>query len=137
MSDIIRPDGQPAREPNSGEPRPSNKEVLSFIEKQRQEQEGDEIADKIINMHDQEANTETVERRKKQLAVAAQIVMVQLDGDSQLLEAVAKEPGTTLPDRHEKMQLARCFRVTMGWLQGLVATQQVVDNAKDQNPENQ
>lgn len=137
MSDIIRPDGQPAREPNSGNPRPSNKEVLSFIEKQRQEQEGDEIADKIVQFGDHKSNTETNERRKRQLEVASQIVMVQLDGDATLLEAVAQEPSTTLADRHDKMSMARAFRQTMGWLQGLVATQQVVDNAKDQKPENQ
>lgn len=137
MSDIIRPDGQPAHEPNSVDPRPSNKEVLSFIEKQRQEQEGDEIADKIINMHQMQGNVETNDRRKKQLTVAAQIVMVQLDRDAKLLAAVAQEPATTLADRHDKMQMARCFRVTMGWLQGLVATQQVVDNAKDQKTKKQ
>lgn len=107
--------------------------MLAFIEKQRQEQEAMEMSDKIIGMHDQETN----ERRKKQLTVAVKIVMVQLDGDAKLLEVVAKEPNTTLADAHDKMQMARCFRVTMGWLQGLVATQQVVDNAKDQKPENQ
>lgn len=92
------------------------------------------LEDKIMA---EEMNSELSERRKKQLAVAVQIVMVQLDGDAKLLEAVAKEPNTTLADMHDKIQMARCFRVTMGWLQGLVATQQAVDNAKEQKPDNQ
>ena len=28
------------------------------------------------------------------------------------------EPGTALAVKHDKMMLARCLRVTMGWLQG-------------------
>jgi hypothetical protein len=133
MSDIILPDGRPAPDPNSGAQRPSNEQVLSFIDKQVQQQEADAMAGNIVNMHDQILD----ERRKKQLMVASHIVMVQLDADSKLMEAIAKDPKTPLQEAHDKMQMARCFRITMGWLQGLVGTQMAVDKAKDQKPENQ
>ena len=85
MSEIIRPDGSPAHEPNSGDPRPGNREVLAFIEKQRQEQGG-------LRPWPTRYCHRTVKSsngRNKQLNIAAQIVMVQLDGDAKLLEAVA------------------------------------------------
>lgn len=91
------------------------------------------MTDKIVNAHFNGLD----ERRKKQLEAAVRIVMIQLDGDAKMLEAVAKEPSTKLADAHDKMQMARCFRVTMGWLQGLVTTQAAVDGSKDQKPENQ
>lgn len=95
------------------------------------------MADKIVNLGEEKASAETLERRKKQLAVATQIVMTQLDADSKMLEASAMEKTTKLQECHDKMAMARALRMAMGWLQGVVGTQQAVDNAKDQKPENQ
>lgn len=120
VSDILKPNGQPA---NDQPDRPSNEKTLEFINRQVQEQEASELTEKIVQLEpDKMASPELLERRRKQLTVATQIVMQDLHEDALLLEASAKEQMTPLQEGHDKMAMARAFRMTMGWMQGKLAT---------------
>lgn len=95
---------------------------MEFINRQVQEQEARELTEKIVQLEPgQPVDPEVLERRRKQLTVATNIVMQDLHEDAMLLEASAKEATTPLQEAHDKMALARSFRMTMGWMQGKVA----------------
>lgn len=117
MSNIIHPNG--------GEPkpeRPSNEAVKAAVQEQIQQQEAQALADKIVQM-EAPPNAEVVERRRKQAITAFAITMQQLNEDAGLLETAAKLPGVTVQEQHQKFDTARSLRMSMTWLQGLIASE--------------
>lgn len=117
MNDIINPNlGAP--EPK----RPSNEEIKQMIQHQVAQQESNETVDKIIHGEEQKVSEEQALRHHQQAEVAVKIVLRQLNADAQMLEESAKQPGVTVQECHQKMDTSRSLRMSMSWLQGLLAS---------------
>lgn len=117
MSDIILTNGQPA---NPTPERPTNERILAFVKEDQARKEAEALSEKIVALGNADTNPEIVERRRKQALAAFSITLQQLDADAQTLEAAATVGDLRIQEVHQNFDTARCLRVTMTWLQGLM-----------------
>lgn len=121
---ILDPNGKPAGEPEAQ--RPSNERTLNFIKEQQAQQQGaetDAMVDNIVHLGEDGASAELLERRRKQITAAARVMGSVIEADARMFEELAlNAKDISFQDRFNYMDRARCFRVTLAHIAGLVAT---------------
>lgn len=120
---ILNPDGTPV---NGGGSRPSNDATLKFIKEQQAQQQANEaeaLVDNIVHLGEAGQSAELLERRRKQITAAARVMGSVIEADARMFEELAlNAKDITFQDRFNYMDRARCFRVTLSHIAGLVAT---------------
>lgn len=86
--------------------------------------EGDAAAPKVamppnvVSLGDDIVNVGELEKRRLVNIRVTEIIMARLDRDALELEKEAIVGNITLEKRHQLMDLARCLRTTMTWING-------------------